>query len=151
MLSITLLKKKNYIAMIQNAAKGENSMFRNLYALVDEKEKDIVKNGDLSCAFFLSGVLYINKLIKDMHSGVVGLEKDLLESGWEEINELKEGAILIWEPSASGHLHAGVYIGNDKAVSNMSEASGVPGEHHFTYNNTRKIIRIWWHDKLEEI
>ena len=54
MLSITLLKKKNYIAMIQNAAKGENSMFRNLYALVDEKEKDIVNNGDLSCAFFLS-------------------------------------------------------------------------------------------------
>ena len=155
---VKLLHKKNYLAMVRNTAQGENYMFCNLYAIVDDKEQDIVDGGALACAFFLSGILYMNKLIKDMHANISGLERDLKESGWLEIAEPREGAMLIWE-SREPHknrqweptkLHAGIYDGNDRAVSNGSNTTLMPEEHHFTYNNTRKIIRIWWHTTLDE-
>ena len=155
---IKLLPKKNYLAMVHNSAQGENHMFRNLYAMVDDTEQDIADSGALACTFFLSGILYINKLIKDMHANMSGLERDLKSSGWQEITEPREGALLIWEPRAPyksrpwepTQLHAGIYVGNDRAVSNGSNTTLMPEEHHFTYNNTRKLIRIWWHKALEE-
>lgn len=146
---VQLLFKKNYLAMIRNAAKGENHIFRNLYAFVDGAEQDINKNGALACSFFVSSVLYINKLIKDMHAGVAGLERDLEGSGWQKIDDLREGAVIIWERNLE-HLHSGFYIGNNRAVSNGSNATLMPEEHHATYDGTRKIDRIWWHPFLEE-
>lgn len=153
---VKLLFKKNYLAMIRNAAKGENHMFRNLYALVDGTETDIVDSGNLSCAFFLSGVLFMNKFIKDMHANMLGLEKDFALSGWQQIKEPKEGSVLVWEPLPPDkqrafqptEFHAGFYIGNDRAISNGSRNTLMPEEHHYTYDGARKIIRIWWHPEL---
>lgn len=150
---VTILKKKSYLAMIRNSARGENHMFRNRYATVDGMEQDIVHDGSLACSFFASTILFINKLIKDMHAGVVGLERDLEASGWVQINDLREGAVLTWEPQVGSddqsHMHVGFYVGNDMAVSNNSNEFHVPREHHYTYNDTRKIIRIWWHPELD--
>lgn len=154
---VTLLKRKNYLAMVRNAAKGENHMFRNLFALVDGAEQDINKDGALACSFFASAVLYIHKLIRDMHAGVPGLERDLAASGWHQIDELREGAVIVWEPRmgtfvpgmGEEHGHLGFYIGNDRAVSNGSNSTLMPEEHHVTYGDTRKIDRIWWHPELE--
>lgn len=157
-MKIELLKKKNYLAMVRNSVKGENHMFRNLYALIDGVERDIVDDGNLSCAFFLSAVLYVNKLIKDMHANMSGFEKDLSTSGWQQIIEPREGAVLVWEPRPPEkqrafqptELHAGFYIGNERAVSNGSRSTLMPEEHHYTYDGTRKIIRIWWKPELDE-
>ncbi len=145
---VNILRKKSYLAMIRNAARGENHMFRNLYALVDGVEQDINKNGALSCGFFASAVLYLNKLISDMHAGVPGLERDLQASGWEIIPDLREGAVIVWEPN-NGHLHAGFYIGNDLAVSNGSNSTLMPREHSVHDGEGRNIARIWWHSELE--
>lgn len=142
--------------MVRNAAKGQNVMFQNKYALVNGVEHDIVDGGALSCSFFLSGVLYVNKLIKDMHANMLGLEKDLGESGWQQISEPREGAVLIWEPQTPTkqrsyeptQLHAGVYVGHDLAVSNDSNGGLAPCEHHYTFAGTRKVLRIWWHPDL---
>jgi hypothetical protein len=155
---VILLKKENYLAMTRNAARGENYMFQNLYASVDGNREDIVDGGALACSFFLSGLLYINKLIKDMHANMLGLEKDLEASGWIQVPELKEGAVVIWEPRPPikerpfdpTQLHAGVYIGNDRVVSNDSNSALVPREFPTSYDGTRKIIRIWWHSALSE-
>lgn len=153
MADVKLLKKKSYLAMVGNAARGENHMFRNLWASVDGEVRDINNNGALACGFFASAILYLNKLIGDMHSGVAGLERDLAASGWAQVPELKDGAVLVWEsrPGADGtpHLHAGFSIGNDRAVSNGSNSTLMPEEHHVTYDGTRKIDRIWWHSELE--
>ena len=138
--------------MIRNSIGSK--IFRNLFADIDGVEIDVVGNGDKSCALFVSSVLYINKMIGDIHATVLSTTKDLQANGWTEINTPREGAILEWESlifdDGSSHSHLGFYIGNEQAISNGSNISdGVPIEHHFTYNNTRKIIRIWWHDKLE--
>jgi hypothetical protein len=152
-MSITLLKKKSYLAMICNAARGENHMFRNLYALVDGVERDILRDGTLSCNYFVFAVLYINKLIGDMHVGDGGgLEKDLITSGWEAINTPKEGAVLLWEKRMGAdekmHGHSGFFIGNDQAISNSSE-QGFPVTHHWTYDDTREVEKIYWHSVLD--
>ena len=156
--TVQLLKKENYLAMARNAAKGENRMFQNLFALVDGNRQDIVDGGALGCSFFLSGLLYINKLIKDMHANMVGLEKDLADSGWVQTQELNEGAVVVWEPRPPKkerpfdptQLHAGIFIGNDQVVSNDSTNALVPREFPTSYDGTRKIIRIWWHPVLDE-
>jgi hypothetical protein len=153
MADVKILRKKSYLAMVVNAARGENHMFRNLWASVDGEVRDINKDGALSCGFFASALLYLNKFIGDMHAGVTGLERDLAASGWTQATELREGAVLVWEPRTGGdgtpHLHAGFYIGNDRAVSNGSNTTHMPEEHHATYDGTRKIERIWWHPDLE--
>lgn len=153
-MAIDLLKKKNYLATIENSAKGENWMFRNLFFNINGKETDVLEDGGLSCAFFVSAVLYLSKLIGDLHTTVVGTEKDMKERGWIEIKDLKEGAVLIWERKTGNsdgvpHYHIGFYAGNDRAISNDSRGSGFIHKHHYTYNDTRKIEKIYWHPALD--
>ena len=141
--------------MIENAAKGENWMFRNLYAEVNGKGTDIAQNGRWSCAVFVSRILYLNKLIGDMHANVPSVTKDMLKSGWFEIKELKPGAVLVWEKRVAlddktEHSHNGFYIGDGMAISNDSKGTGFPHKHHYTYNGTRKIEKIYWHPALNE-
>lgn len=145
---VKILLKKNYLAMIENSVKGGNFLFKNKYALVDGEERDITKDGVLSCAVFVSSILYLNKLINDLHATVDGMEKDLVLSGWEVTDELKEGSVLVWEEEktidGSIHSHAGFYVGNNEAVSNSSNGSGVPVRHHLTYDGKRKIKNIYY-------
>ena len=154
-MTLKLLKKKNYLIMIENAAKGENWMFRNLYAEVDGEEKDILKDGRWSCAALVSSILYLNKLIKDIHANVESTEKDMLASGWFETEEPKKGAVLFWEKKLGDddglmHGHNGFYVGDNMAISNDSKGTGFPHKHHYTYNDTRKIEKIYWHDELND-
>lgn len=151
---VKILKKKSYLAMIRNAVRGEVHMFRNLYALVNGTERDILKNGELSCAAFISGVLTLNGLIDRPHATVDGTEKAIRVGGWVEVEKPQEGAVLAWEgiryEDGQVHRHMGFFVGNDRAVSNASNAEGVPREHHWTYDGTRKVDRIWWHPALDE-
>lgn len=150
--------KKNYLAMIENSAKGENWMFRNFHIVKDGTEVDALEDGGLSCAAFVSAVLYLhNSLlefldkphwIKLTHANVVSTEQDMRENGWLEIKELKPGAVLIWEKQ-NGHKHIGFYTGEEQAVSNSSQGNGFPRKHHFTFNDTRKIEQVLWHPELD--
>lgn len=151
---VKILKRKSYLTLIRNAAKGENHMFRNLYALVDGQEKDIFENGMLSCSAFASAVLVLSGLMKEPKATVDGFESALKEAGWVRLKEPRDGAVLIWKPKTfddgSVHRHAGFYVGADMAVSNGSNTSGIPEEHHWTYNDTRQVESIWWHRELDE-
>ena len=151
-----ILKKKSLLAFMENAVKGgDNYLFRNLYAVNDGQEVDILENGKNSCAAFVSWILLTLELIKMPHATVDGTEKDLIASGWQEIKELKPGAILFWEAAVGKydglmHRHAGFYIGNDEAISNSSHSSGFPVKHHATYNDSRRIEKIYWHGDLDK-
>ncbi len=153
-----LLNKKNYLAMIENAAKGENWMFRNLYMEENGKSRDILADGGLSCAVFASSLLYLfNSLlefsgkkcwIEFTHANCTSTEKDMVDHGWYEIEKPVVGAVLMWEV-LNGEPHMGFYVGNDMAISNDSSV-GSPRKHHYTYNDTRKIEKIYWHPALNE-
>jgi len=76
---VDLILVKTYLAAIENSVGSK--MFRNLYAKVNGKNKDITENGNLSCALYVSSLLYLFKLIKDIHATVSGTLGDLKRSG----------------------------------------------------------------------
>ena len=153
-------KLKSLLAIIENSAKGDNYLFRNLYADENGEEIDIFENGKTACCGHVSWILLALELIKHPHAAVHGTEKDMLQSGWYKIQELKTGAVIVWESRVADSglqgekgvklAHMGFYIGNDQAISNDSKGSGFPRKHHYTYNGTRKIERIYWHDELND-
>lgn len=144
-----------YITVIKNSV-GSN-IFRNLYAKVNRKKTDIAENGNLSCALFVSSVIYWFKLTKNLHATVDGAVKDLEESGWKKIEKPRTESIIVWEKNDFGggglHKHIGFYIENKKAISNSSKLKQ-PTEHHWTFGNIknkpmRKVQSIFWNDKLK--
>jgi len=148
--TLTPLFFKTYLAMILNSP--ETKLFKNLYARRNQKTEDIIENGHLACAFFVSSLLIIHKLISGIHATVEGTLKDLEKSGWKKIARPKIGCLVIWSKVDFGnnnlHAHIGFYIGKNQAISNSSK-KGVPVIHNLTFNNKRKIELLLWHPKLE--
>ncbi len=164
--NIRIKKLKSLLAIVENSAKGDNYLFRNLYADENGKEIDVFENGLNSCCGHVTWILLALELIKHPHASVYGTEKDLIASGWLEIKELKQGAVIIWESlvADSGLLgeknvklsHMGFYIGASEAISNDSKGRGFPWKHHVTYGTNpdgapkRKIEKIYWHPELND-
>ena len=129
-------------------------MFQRLYVLENNKKKDIFKNGQLSCAYYLSSILKIFDLISQPHATVKSTINDMRQSGWQPTKKLKPGNVLVWEEKKFSdgtiHQHLGFYLGQDKAISHRLEKK-MPVVHHFTYGQTednqpkRKIIQILTH------
>jgi len=143
---------KSYLSRIHNSIGSK--IFRNLYAKLDGKERDILDNGSLSCAIFVSIILQSFELIKKPHATVIKLLKDMEASGWKKSRRLKVGDVIVWEPidqTGDGikHVHVGFYLGNNKAISNSTEKR-TPVKHHFTFGiksgePKRRIIGIYRH------
>ncbi|MBN2094004.1 MAG: hypothetical protein JW740_01360 [Candidatus Zambryskibacteria bacterium] len=150
MSKITFSTALNCVAYAKNSI-GSN-IFRNVYFDVDGQKVDLTEDGNLSCAVFVSSILYLLKLIKDTHITVASTLKDMQNSGWFEIQEPKLGCILVWEEKDFGdgrkHKHLGFYVGDDKAVSNNPE-SGYPTEHDWDEYDKRKVEMIFWNKKLD--
>ncbi len=147
---VKILLKDSYLAVIKNAL-GSN-MFRNFYAEVDGVKKDILEDGNLSCAIFVSNVAHMFGLIKGPHTTVKSTIVDLEQSGWYEIEKIEIGAVLHWESVDFGktgmHEHIGFYMGEGIAISN-SATKGYPVEHSYDYEGKRKIEKIFFHKSLE--
>lgn len=151
--SVQLLPRETYLAMIRNAVHSQQ--YRNCYALVDGKKKDITQDGKTSCAFFASSVLHRFGLIQKPHITVPGTERDLVESGWKRIHKPILGCIIFWEMKKNNdeqHGHIGFFVGTRKAIS-TSSSKGVVALHHWTFGTTkgkpkRKIVAMYGHPFL---
>jgi len=158
--NLKINKTKSLVTLVKNAIKGgDNYFFRNLWANLDGGEEvDILQDGKNSCAVFVSWILLVLELIKHPHASVDGTIKDMIESGWIETDDLRPGAVVSYEKLSAKddllgvagvmHGHIGFYIGNDRVISNSSKTTGFPSEHHVTYNDTRKIEKIYWNSIL---
>lgn len=137
---------KNFLT----AARGSHGskIFQKLYFTDGKKTKDILKNGDLSCAFFVSSLLKIFSLIGNVHATVDGTIKDMANSGWEKINRPIPGAVVVWGPKETEdgtvHRHIGICLGNNKAISNRAEKR-TPVIHALKY---RMIEGYFWNKNL---
>ncbi|OGZ31882.1 MAG: hypothetical protein A2V69_00510 [Candidatus Portnoybacteria bacterium RBG_13_40_8] len=143
----------SYLQMIKNSV--GTRIFRNLYLMNNGKKIDATKNGDLSCAFFVSNILLIWDLISGGHATVEATTKDMEKSGWEKIpkEKIRPGDVIVWEKklfvNGKRHFHNGFYIGNKKAISNDSKKK-MPVIHSWDYNGKRKIVSIYAHPKLND-
>lgn len=139
----------SYLAVVKNSVGSK--MFRNFYVKVGGKKEDIMRNGELSCAFYVSAILTLFKFIKETHGTVASTVLDLKNSGWKQVKKPKVGSVIVWSKIDFGnsdiHTHIGFYVGKNSAMSNNYKL-GHPTEHHWTFNGTRKIDSIWWKTKL---
>jgi len=150
---IVPILRENYLYVIASSVGAKQ--FRKFYIKQGTEKKDIMRNGELSCAYFVSSILASFNLIDRIHGTVNGTVEVLEKSGWKKIKKPKEGCLLIWEKKQLGqerHKHIGFYVGNDKAISNSSKAK-VPKKHHWTFGTSkgkpkRKIIGMYWNNKL---
>lgn len=144
---------ETYLAMINNAVGSQ--MFKNGYASIDGIKTDVLKDGELSCAIFVSSILRIFGLIDDIHATVSSTVKKMEEFGWQKTEELKPGCVLTWEAidfgSGDSHSHIGFYVGQDEAVSNDFRTKKII-KHHFKYEGDelgrREILAIYTHPQF---
>ncbi len=149
------LLKDTYLAMIRNSV-GSN-LFRTLYAEVDGKKEDILRDGDVSCAYFVSSILYHFKLLKEVHATVSGTTRDMEASGWTTTDKPVPGAVVLWEKikqrDEEMHEHNGFVLNEKTAVSSRFEYR-IPIEHPLHYaaqaegNPVRKVAAIYIHPFL---
>ncbi|MEN9342109.1 MAG: hypothetical protein RIQ54_365 [Candidatus Parcubacteria bacterium] len=139
--------KKNYEARIVTSQGAD--FFKNLFFEIDGQIVDILKNGEDSCAFHTTTVLYTCTLIRSIHATVSGALQDMKQSGWYEIAEPKQWCVVVWAPTPSKdgtmHRHIGFAMENNQAISNSSEY-GVPKMHDI---NVRPIECFLWNKLID--
>jgi hypothetical protein len=67
--------------MIKNSVGSK--LFRNSFFLIDGKKQDVLRNGDLSCAIYVSSILRLMDLIPEIHTTVKGTVKAMEKSRME--------------------------------------------------------------------
>ena len=146
-----LLHKDTYLAMIRGSV-GSNT-YRHLYAEIDGTKTDITRDGDLSCNFFVSGILWHFRLLEEgPHANTTGFLRDLEKSGWYKTDEPQEGDIVLWEKklgkSGELHPHTGFYVGQGSVVTN-SDGARTPVEADLSFGD-RAIEAIYTHKFLRD-
>ena len=138
---------ENYLTIAKMSA--ESPIFRKLYCKKNGRRVDILHDGDLSCAFFVSVILKCFDLISKIHTTVVGAERELELNGWRKIKKPKPGAVIIWAPKkfedGEVHRHIGIFLGAGEAISNNNRTRS-PQIHIW---NNRPVEKILWNKKLE--
>jgi len=150
------MKKENFLLSIRNSIGSQ--LFRSY---LDKEGRDVLHNGDLSCAYFISSILCLHGLIDRAHFTVPGTLYAMENAGWVKINHLKIGCIVVWgsvHQNGADHKHLGVYIGDGQAISNRSSL-GMPGEHPLHYSGLDKdgvkkkapVLVMYWHPAFDKV
>jgi hypothetical protein len=138
---------ENYLAVAK--ASVDSNVFRKLYYKIGNRKIEVLNDGDLSCAAFVSFILKIFSLIPEIHTTVRETEKDLRRAGWFTVRKPRPGAIIVYGPkitsSGETHKHLGIYLGGGKAISNRDFKKS-PKIDTWDYRSVEKIL---WHKKLE--
>jgi hypothetical protein len=135
-----LLQKKSFLEAIKNSIGSK--IFRNFYVEENGKERDILEDGKLSCAFFVSSILKQFNMIDEIHTTVDGLLKDLGKD-WQEVSvlEASAGDILVWEKEGQ-YGHIGFALDEEKAISNSTKKR-VPHIHSQDFDGTRLVSKVF--------
>jgi len=148
------LLHRNLMGMIR--ASISSPLFQTMYFKQNGEAVDVLENGNLSCAVYVSSLLYLHGLLKEQHTWVSTTIADLKESGWKDITTQRPGGVIVWGPwEHSTHKHIGFSLGGNLAVSNV-DTKRSPQEHHATYGENddgspkRPIEAVYWHPKFEE-
>lgn len=121
---------QTYLQTVKNSVSSHQ--FRNLYMEQGGRSVDVLEDGNLSCAYYVSSLLMPLGLIQRPHTWVKNTVHDLRSSGWEATKVLEPGCILVWAAkvgeSGRSHKHIGFYIGGGRAISNDDRLRS-PQEH----------------------
>ncbi len=142
---------KSYIVAIRNSIGSR--LFRKLYMYDKDADRvvEVLGNGNLSCAYFVSSILRHFGLIDNIRVNVGETALALKAQGWQTAQKPVPGSVIIWntayfKKSKSWHGHIGFFISPARAISTSSRL-GCPAIHNLRPNG-RKIIEILRHPRL---
>jgi hypothetical protein len=142
---LTKLILKNFLASAIGMA--GSGMFRHIYVRDESgREFDAAEDGSLSCAYAVSGLLCMYRLIDQPHSTVATVLKKMQESGWQETDTSRPGAVAYW-PEYEGHEHIGIVVSDTECISN-STSERVPVRHGLTMVNGLRPTKFYTHPNL---
>lgn len=158
---------KTYIETIKNSIWSD--IWRHFYIDYDSwKSVDILRNGSVSCAYFVSNILKQFGMISTSHANVDATKQSMIRDGWTQLNlqhhiwDIPEWAVVfrsakqwsdvddIYGKNNSIHKHIWFYIWNQQAISNQSEDFyitwndiGTPQVHSRDFDWDREIEAIF--------
>ncbi len=122
-------------------------MFRHIYVRDEEgREREVLEDGKLSCAYAVSSLLTLHNLIDHPHTTVATTLEKMAEHGWQEISAPQPGAVVYW-PEYNGNQHIGIAIGAEECVSNSSKERA-PIRHGMTLSNGVAATKFYVHPSL---
>lgn len=140
--NIEILQKETYFKMMENSV--GTKLFNSILVRFKDsgKIKDVSNDGMFSCAFFVSGVLYLTHYIDKTNSTVKSLRLALKEKGWKSVtNKPKRGDVVFWElvtfKDGTQNEHVGLALSSTDAVSTSYKKKKVV-RHHITFGTTKK-------------
>jgi len=144
------MPKETLLAAIKHSI--GSTMFRNLYARVGGVKQDLLRDGDLSCAFYASSLLALTGLIESPHATVDSTLRDMKRSGWFPLTRPRVGCVIVWgerhfTDGNESHKHIGFYLGNGVAVSNSDKKRAI-AKHPYRSHNRRPVVELLWHPTL---
>lgn len=144
--TVKKLVLESYLAMVRDSLGAR--VWQHYYCEIEGVRQDIMDGGSNACAWFVSGILVMHRLIGSSHATVASTVKDLEESGWLHSKQPQPGSIILYEAlsfeDGSSHTHLAIYLGDDRAVS-TSYADAVPKEHDWRYRDSgeRAVAAIY--------
>jgi hypothetical protein len=153
------LRRRSLVYMAERAVVSK--MWASNFVLMDDgRVHDLYEDGQLGCAYFVLTLLKVNELWNLPITGFAKKARDGLESqGWYQINEIKPGAVIVYQPEDFGRewssMHIGIAVSDTESVSNDSNEEGIIYRHPHQVmgikNRTnREIESIWWHKDFED-
>jgi hypothetical protein len=135
------LLEESYLAFIKNSVGSK--AYQSFFVKKNGRAHDVLGKGDLSCAFFVSAILYMFGLINKPSFTVAKTAEKFLAKGAKRVplSRIKPGDVLIWIPrveKTGRHNHIGFYVGNKEAVSNSDKKRSIV-KHNYEFNGKRKI------------
>jgi len=118
---------QTYLAMILGSVGSHQ--YRQLFVCTVKGIRDVMRDGDLACAYFVSSILTLCGLIAEgVHTTIDETVRDMESYGWEKIPGPRVGSVVVWAKICDDghfHRHIGFCIGDGGAVS-IDVIFGVP-------------------------
>ncbi len=99
--------------------------YKSLYRLRNDIREDVINNGDLACAYFVSDLLWGFELIsRGRHTTVQVTLEDMEASGWYKIDKPEAGAVVVWGEKwgddGRPHRHLGICVDAEYAIEHSA-------------------------------
>ncbi|MCK5059564.1 MAG: hypothetical protein KAR00_00230 [Candidatus Pacebacteria bacterium] len=148
--NLEISQKETYLKAIENSAGSRQ--YNSLYVRFKNsgKTKDILENGEYSCAVFVSSLLFLAGIIDKQRATVESLKKFCERSNnWKQINndKVQAGDVIFWEKKKykeeTEHSHAGFALNGKEAVSTFYKEKKVI-KHSIYERDVDVVYRHLW-------
>ncbi|MDP1689104.1 MAG: hypothetical protein Q8L47_03160 [bacterium] len=120
--NIEISKKETYLKLIENSI--GTRLFNSLIVKYKNTGEviDILHNGELSCAYFVSSIIVLMSGMETPHTTVKTVRNKLIENNWKVVTGgIEPGDVLFWEKvkfdDGNENEHIGFALNSKEAIS----------------------------------